>query len=60
MKCKICEKEFTPMFSRAVTCGSVKCKKKNDLQNKYKGNKASDTSDKLVIMKNRFLTNSWY
>ena len=36
MKCKICEKEFTPKFSRAVTCGHDKCKKANYILNRDK------------------------
>ena len=57
-KCKICDINYKPISDRSRTCGSVKCKKENDLKNKYyKGNEASDTSGKLVRMKNRFLIN---
>ena len=56
--CKICKTEFKPASKRAVTCGSDECKHTNKIRTKNKA--AVSSIDYDVIMKNRFLTNSWY
>lgn len=57
-KCKICRTDFKPVSKRSVTCGSEECKQKNYIINRDKG--GTNVLDRDVIMKNRFLTNSWY
>jgi hypothetical protein len=53
-KCRWCTAEI----KTGVTCKSEECKSKNNIYNRDKG--ATSSMDRDVIMKNRFLTNSWY
>ena len=55
--CKICKIEFKPKSKISVTCGSEECKHENYIYNRDK--KRPDIESADVIMKNRFLINSW-
>ena len=57
--CRICEKQFKPRATTSVTCGAV-CKKKNDIENRDKGNKVYDTQTPQVRFKNIFLLGGIY
>ena len=58
MKCKICKKEFTPKFSRAVTCGDDECKKANYIFNRDKKN-GGGVEQEEARFKNEFLLSGW-
>jgi hypothetical protein len=56
--CIICDDRFKPEKKNSITCGEYDCVKANENRNRVKNTGSKPDQD--VIMKNRFLTNSWY